>query len=495
MDLRLALAIVLIVGYVAYKAYERSGAKLPLGLGMGMGRRRSIAARKPPAPDKLAFERVTLDATDANLQSFIRLTGALDRLGFHVVADYAIAGWPDTACRGFVHKDKPVHATIVERHGLPAHVELFTLFDDLSALITSGSEEAEDPSKPLALRFQQIPGLTVDELFVQHISSLENLYQDQLNAMPALRLAYFEHQRALLVIEHELRKAKRALRTDSLSRVLDALPELPVKDLLKRYGLEEPGEEAPEAESVTVSIKTIPAQERVEAPTESEEAPRKWGIGSSLLSKRMAARQEAESPVDAPVGSEAVATLVLEPAPIAEPALEVTVAEATAVIEIEPEAEIRAPEPEAILPLPFEVGPEPSEPPSEPEAAMPLPFESVPEPVEPEPEAIAPLPFEIVPAETEPVESVDPLPFEAPAATEGPTESVPAEPAIKLPFEIVPEEPTAEAEPLPFAVVPDEPASVGETAATSSKPTCPHCGATLFSSLSSRCSKCKQAVR
>lgn len=475
MDLRLALAVVLIIGYVAYKGFERSGGKLPFSLNVSMGRRRrSVGARKPPAPDKFAFERVTLDATPANLQSFIRLTGHLERLGFRIVADYAIAGWPDTYCRGFVHKDKPVHGTIVERQGLPAHVELFTLFDDLSALVTSGSEEAEDPSKPMALRVTQIPGLTVDELFVQHISSLENLFQDQLSPMPAMRLAYFEHQRALLVIEHELRKAKRALRTDSLSRALDALPELPVTDLLKRYGLEEAEAEAPEAEPIAVSVKTLPAQESVETRSEPEEAPKRWGVGSSLLSKRMAAKQEEDAPVEEVAST---ATLVREPEVLPPPAvpeeprtLEVTVEEAAPVFEV-------VPEPVAIAPLPFEVIPEP-------EAGAPLPFEVI-----PEPDAAAPLPFEIVP---EPAESRTPVPFEETASPE-PVSAA----AIKLPFEILPEEKAPAAETaapaiaLPFEAV----ATVESAAGSSAKPTCPHCGATLFSSLSSRCSKCKQAVR
>lgn len=443
MDVRLALAGVLIAGYAGYKGFERSGGKLPFSLSAGRRRARSLSARKPPAPDKLAFERVTLDATPANLQSFIRLTGNLERLGFRIVADYAIAGWPDLYCRGLIHHDKPVHAVIVERMGSPAHVELFTLCDDLSALVTSGSEESDDPSKPAALRFQQIPGLSLDELFVQHLSSLENLYQDQLSPMPATRLAFFEHQRALLVIEHELRKAKRMLRTDSLSRVIDALPELPTQELLKRYGFEEPAEEAPEAEAVTM-VKAVAASQKVEAKPEPEEAPKRWGIGSSLLSKRLAARDEAEE-APSETSSDSGRTLVLEP--------------------------------EAMAPLPFEVIPE--EPAS-------LPFEVVPEPdvteaaalESPDPiEATEPralLPFEIVPVE----EASDPEPLELSPVEEPVVETIsaevpPAEPSIKLPFEIFPEAP----------------------AAPSSKPTCPHCGATLFSSLSSRCSKCKQAVR
>lgn len=516
MDLRLALAGVLIVGYVAYKGFERSGGKLPFSLTVGMGRRRSVPARKPPAPDKLEYERVTLDATPANLPSFIRLTGNLERLGFRLVADYAIAGWPDTYCRGLVHKEKPVHAAIVERQGLPAHVELFTLFDDFSALVTGNSEEADDPTKPPSLRVQQIPGLTLDELFVQHLSSLESLFQDQLHSLPATRLTYFEHQRALLVVEHELRKAKRIVRSDSLSRVLDALPELPVAALLKRYGLAEPAaEEAPKVEAPAVALKTVPSL-AAEAKADPEEAPKRWGIGSSLLSKRLASKQEGDTAGEDGTPSGGGETMVLAPevpkAPIVrsdEPlTLEVTVEEAAPVFDLaaEPAAEanvVELDEPDATDSLPFAILPEEPESALEPEAAAPLPFEIVPEPeaaaplpfeIVPEPEAVAPLPFEVVP---EP-EAAAPLPFEIVPADEAPEpEPIAAAPAIKLPFEIAPEEKPAVAEvEVPAIALPFEsPAAIEAAASPSAKPTCPHCGATLFSSLSSRCSKCKQAVR
>ncbi|HEY9854969.1 MAG TPA: hypothetical protein V6D05_04465 [Stenomitos sp.] len=431
----------MIAGYVVYKGVERSGVKLPFGPGGGRGR--ALPARKPPAPEKLGFERLTLDATPANLQRFIRLTGNLERLGFRIVADYAITGWPDLYCRGLVHQDKPVHAVIVERLGSPTHVELFTLFDDLSAMVTSGSEEAEDPGKPAALRFQQLPGLTLDELFVQHLSSLETLYQDQLTPMPATRLAFFEHQRALLVIEHELRKAKRALRTEHLSRTLDALPELPTRELLKRYGLEDPVADAPDP--LPAVSKAIPIMPRAEA--EPEEAPKRWGVGSSLLSKRLAAREEADTPEEAI--AESNQTLVLDPEPdpgaTSEPD-EAVVLELT-VEAVAPTFDLERDEPEEPVPSDFTTARSEAE---APEATVRLPFEVIPEPPEP----------------------------------------------IRLPFEVVPDSPpldTSEAaepgEPLPFEV------SAETAPTTGSKPTCPHCGATLFSSLSSRCSKCKQAVR
>lgn len=472
MDLRLALAGVLILGYVGYKGFERSGGKLPFSLSVGKRRSRALAARKPPAPEKLGFERVTLDATPANLQGFIRMTGHLERLGFRIVADFAIASWPDTCCRGFVHGEKPVHAVVVERRGLPAHVELFTLFDDLSGLVTSTSEEAEDPGKPVALRFQQIPGLTLDELFVLHLSTLENLFQDDLTPKPATRLAFFEHVRALLVIEHELRKANRALRTDSLSRALDALPPLALRDLLKRHGLEEPAheEEVPEVSQAQPLPATEGTRTQDEPPEESKEAPRRRGIGSSLLSRRMAAREEGEPKTSA--RSEADPTPALEaaaPTPEDE-VLVLTVAEAPPPAENTPEewsieviaAPSTAQEPEVTTLLPFEVTPEP--------------------PVEPL-EAVAPLPFEAAePIDEAPLTERAPLlPFEIP----------PAESGLALPFEImapvaVDERPQ---ETLPFEEVP------AVEAVPASRPTCPHCGAALFSSLSSRCSKCKQAVR
>lgn len=459
MDVRLALAGVLMVGYVAYKGYERSGGKLSFRLGAA----RALPARKPPTPDKLAFERVTLDVTPANLQSFIRLTGNLERLGFRIVADYAIAAWPDTYCRGLVHHDQPVHAAIVERHGLPAHVELFTLFDDLSALVTSSSEEAADPSKPAALRFQQIPGLTLDELFVQHLSSLENLSQDELSPMPATRVAFFEHQRALLVIEHELRKAKRALRTDSLSRALDTLPQLDVQALLKRYGLEEPPEEEPEVAVQESVSTTLPAQE----PTEPEEAPKRWGIGSSLLSKRMAAREEAElAPSETVAGTDGGSPVALD----LEPA-ELTSQEAPIAVETVP-----SDAPEVSV---YDLSTEDSDDSDfQVEVLGPLDPEPTPEP--PEPEPVAPLPFLVAPE----AEAPAPLPFLVGIAAPEPVAPA-AEPSARLPFEIVP------------AGVPDAGTSQPDVVAAtpSSRPTCPHCGASLFSSLSSRCSKCKQAVR
>lgn len=476
MDVRLVLAGVLILGYVGYKGFERSGGKLPFSLSVGKRRSRALAARKPPAPEKLAFERVTLDATPANLQGFIRMTGTLERLGFRIVADFAITAWPDTCCRGFVHGEKPVHAVVVERRGLPAHVELFTLFDDLSGLVTSSSEEAEDPGKPVALRFQQIPGLTLDELFVLHLSTLENLFQDDLSPRPATRLAFFEHARALLVIEHELRKANRALRTDSLSRALDALPPLPLRDLLKRHGLEEPtnAEDAPDVpEAKPLPAKAGPATQDA-PPAESEEAPRRRGIGSSLLSRRMAAREESEP--ETPAQPEADATPIREAAapPPANEGLVLTVAEAPPPTEITPEE------------WSIEVIATPSTPP-EPEVATLLPFEGAAEaPIAPL-EAVAPLPFEVVAAatidEAPRTERAPLLPFEIPPAESSPT----------LPFEIMAAAPVAvddrPQETLPFEAVPAVEAS------TASRPTCPHCGAALFSSLSSRCSKCKQAVR
>lgn len=366
----------LILGYGAFKAFERFGGR--------MSKRRLGFGLKVPSPEKLDYDRVTLDVAGVSLLGFIRSTAQLRRLGFLRVADFTVVGWPDTFLRGFVHREKPVYAVIVEHRGHERHLELTSIFEDLSALTTSTSGAPADASRPGSLRFHPLPDVSVDEFYLQHLSTLESLQETGARPQSATLQGFFPHHRDLLVIEHTLRKAKRVLRVDTLQHALDELPALRLEDLLKRAeSSEQPVEAFHPNDGASQDIRLVVET----AKTPSVESPHG---ANSLLAKRLAARQESER-ILAPVAVESV--------------------DETPVFDLD--------------------------------------------------DANAPFERNVEPSRERAIEA-DPPVQEAPR--------------ILLPFEIPPDE-------------------VATLPVRAEKPLCPHCGATLFSSLSSRCSKCKQAVR
>lgn len=393
MELQLIAAGVLVLGYIGFKVLGSSGLKLPAF-------QKKLAARKPPSPEKFHIERVTLDITPVNLLEFIRKTATLRGLNFRLVADFTMETWPDTYFRAFVHETKPLYALIVERIGLPIHVEFLSLFDDLTTLLTSGSEEQADPARPAALTLQLLPGFTMDELYIQHLSALDNQSK---NCRVPSRQTFFEDFRASLIIDHETRHAKHVLRCETLQGILQALPPLNVKDLIRRYDQGEPLPLIPVPAEVLATTIDSKQSHILEGRVPPLAKPQR----ESLLERRKQAIQKDED--DAIV-------LELTDSDLEQPQLAET-------------PDLAAEENETI------------------ELDMP---DMLDEP--------------IMAAITE---------LEAPEPTIEPSDS----PAL-LPFQIVAETPEPPSEATP-----------------STKPTCPHCGATLFSTLSSRCSKCKQSIR
>lgn len=424
MELQLIAAGVLTLGYIGYKVIGRSAFKLPAF-------RKKLAARKPPSPETFRVERVTLDVTPVNLLEFIRKTATLRGLHFRLVADFAVETWPDTYLRAFVHEEKPLYALIVERINHPVHVEFLTLFENLTTLQTSGSEEQADPARPLALTLQLLPGFTTDELYIQHLSALDHQPR---SCRTASRQNFFEDFRALLILDHELRNAKHALRTETLQGILQALPPLPVNDLIRRYDKGEPLPVIPVPTEVHTSSIDAPRPQTMEAhvPPRPEAAPiLRPPKRESLLERRKQAIQK-----------DADDTLVLElpdPAPPAvdeAPAFEEMTAEPI-LLDLQMTEDVEETSPPAVVEL--EV------------AAISLPFQVVGEPPEAEP----------VPTVIEEVKLAESAPNNAP---------------------------------LPFQVSAEAPRSPLDST-SSAKPTCKHCGATLFSTLTTRCSKCKQSVK
>ena len=324
----------------------------------GLFSRRIRPPRKAPSPEKLRFERVTLDVTPANLLQFIRKTALLRRSGFRLISDFTVEAWPETFFRAFMHEEKPLYALIVEDLGADVHIEFLSFFDDMTSLLTSGSEEQPDPSRPASLIKQTLPGFTTDELYMQHLLALEDDLGKGKKAIPPSRRTFFEDFRANLVLEHELRHHKHLVRAETLQALLETLPALPLDDLIGRYDRVEP-------------LPVIPVPP--EKPTIKKQAPEPK---DSTLERRISSSRTVE------VKIEEIADRTNETS--ARPQESATVIEET-----------------------------------------------------PNPAIPALLPFQRVEA----------TPEQVPGST------------------------------------------------VSTKPTCPHCGATLFSSLSSRCSKCKQSVR
>jgi hypothetical protein len=259
MSLALYLGGALAVGYAGYKVLQRTGGASQLGIRMP---RRHKPARKAIAPDRIAFERITLDATAANLLAFIRLTGTLERLGFRPFADFVVTAWPDQLHRALFHPGRPIYATIVQEGSDFPEVALVTAFEDGSTHTTRRSEPS-DHRRPAMLRLLCLPEAGLDELYVQHMAALERLESQNVVPASAQPDAYFSLLRETLIADHMVREQKRSVRPESLGAALEGLPELPVADLLKRY--------VPISEVVETPADP-PVQKPVEKPVQVPEA-------------------------------------------------------------------------------------------------------------------------------------------------------------------------------------------------------------------------------
>lgn len=433
--IQLTLGIALALGYGGYKVAAARGIRLDLpGLPSRSPRSRLAPPRKLLAPSRLRFERVTLDATDADLLFFIRQSAVLRRLGFQTIGDFTHQALPGAYHRAFVHPEQGFYALLIHRPGkIPPFVELHSFFQDGSCLTLTDAEERDHPRRPALLRLQRLIGLTLDELYSHHLANTEALRARISPTLEVSRHAFFKQYQGMLAIEAAITRTRKPLAGQALSRVLDTLPDIDVAPFLKRHA---PSNKAPS-----------------ETPPEPETPAKPRGLGGSLLSRRRAAAGTPETPE----------------------LIDFDVIDLDAI----------APEPEAPVILDLDVAPPPPEIP-------PAPVIDLDEPIDPPPpEPPAPLSWEasVTLSEAERrVEAFDETP------DDGPHEPPVVKVAARLPWEdaAVPDPATSETSPAMEAPVATLPAEIRKV---DGKPVCPHCGATVLSKLSSRCNKCKLPLR
>lgn len=518
--IQLTLGIALALGYGGYKLMAARGIRLELGGLPGLPSRSSRSRLAPPrkllTPSLIRFERVTLDATDADLLFFIRQSAVLRRLGFQTIGDFTHQALTGAYHRAFVHPEQGFYALLIHLPGkLPPFVELHSFFQDGSCLTLTDALERENPRRPALLRLQRLNGLTLDELYSHHLANTEALRGKTGPTLEVSRHAFFKQYQGMLAIEAAVTRARKPLAGQALGRVLDTLPDVDVAPLLRRHA--PPTETPPEPESPASPPTGRPAQAPITAhapattqipavvPAEPSPEPAKpRGLGGSLLSRRRAAA----SPPDTPDAAAATPPAPALPPPAAPPQPD----EAPAVLDLD----VAPPEPEAPGVLDLDVSlPEPESPgvldldltPPGPET----PVIDLDEPIAPPPpEPPTPLPWEAPVTLSETVSRLsgpddDPdrpqappvvevtarLPWEdadAPAAPESPgVGSDDPRRGLGAPDPATDE--ASSAMETPVATLPAEIRKVD------GKPVCPHCGATVLSKLSSRCNKCKLPLR
>ncbi len=221
-SLRLAFAVVAAAGYGAYK----------LKLTDRLTHSTRAYRPRPIVPARqIAFEKSLFALSGVDELLLIRATGRLRKMGFQIVGDFTLSGWPGAWFRAFVHDTEPIYALWAQhtaRRDPPAHLDFLTLLDDSSFVLTSDSDEPPDRRRPAAAAFFLLPGMLPEELYQRHLAGLREQESRRRQPLTASRADFFDHFRQHLISDGALRSGKP--RVDHQN-----LPPVDAASILKRF--------------------------------------------------------------------------------------------------------------------------------------------------------------------------------------------------------------------------------------------------------------------